>query len=243
MPAYILGLGDIVSTVLSRCYREGGVAVIVVVMHPGNVGGKDESVSLVNGYCRILPPKKIVLYGRAVSDRHSRLKIRAIGAQNDSHHALGSVCRRMLGEPYYNASVRFGLYIVIHGHYRRGSVVEGPVELYTARDPRAVRADERRLDNVLTVEKIVARDLIVSLEHSAAEVGNDSKAYIFIFKSDDSPLFIKAMLTISVRNNSVGIRISRRSLMIAGLGEHRHLLCLGDRIGRYIPFFYRYFYG
>ena len=243
MPAYILGLGDIVSTVLSRCYREGGVAVIVVVMHPGNVGWEHEPVSLVNGYCRVLPPKKIVLYGRAVGDRHSRLKIRAIGAQHYSHHTLGSVGGRMLREPYYNASVRVGLYIVIHGHYRRGSVVEGPVELYTARDPRAVGAYERRLDNVLTVEKIVARDLIVSLEHSAAEVGDDSKAYIFIFKPDDSPLLVKAMLAVRIRNHSVRIRISRRSLMIAGLGEHRHLLGLGDRIGRYIPFFYRYFYG
>ena len=141
----------------------------------------------------------------------------------------------MLGEPYYRASILAFFYTVINGHNGRGTVMEGPVELNSARHPSAVRADERGLDNVLTVKEVITRDLIVRLEYSSAERGNYGKADVVVLKSDDRPLLLCAMLAVRGRNHSVGVGISRSSLMVTCLCKHWHLFCLGYRIRRYHP--------
>ena len=235
MPAYVLRLGDVIRSVLSRCDRECGMSCVIVVMNICNVGWEYESVALVYCDCGILPPQEAVLIGSAVADLHASLKVVGVGAKHNTYHSLGPIARRMLGEPYDRASVIAFFYIKIHGHYGRGAVMEGPVELNSSRDPRAVRTDKRRLYNVLTVQKVVSRDLIVRLEDPSSECGNDCKTDVLVFKSDDRPFLVRAVLAVCGRHDSVGVRIARSSLMHAGLCKHRHLFCFGYRIRRYRP--------
>jgi hypothetical protein len=69
------------------------------------------------------------------------------------------------------------------------TVVLGPVELDAAGDPGAGETDERRLDDVLTIEEVVAVDLVEADVDSAADLGQNHQPHEAVLQMDGFPGF------------------------------------------------------
>ena len=81
--------------------------------------------------------------------------------ESDPYHPLHAVHGFVLAQPDCLASVRVLFDFVIHWHERRGTVMLWPVKLDAARDPRPQQTNQRGLNYVLPVEKIIVVGLVL----------------------------------------------------------------------------------
>ena len=183
----------------------------------------------------VLPPEEGMRKRRPVGYAHSRLEIGRVRGKHDTDGAARPVCRVAFGQPADRRTVRAPLDLVVNGHICGRTVVERPVELHTAGNPRAERADERGLDDVLPVEEVVVVDLVVGFKDPSAQLRQDADADVVVFEPDDGVVPVGAVRTVHLLHDSAWIRIAACTLVTAQLREHGHFLDSGYRIRRDRP--------
>ena len=188
--------------------RESDAGLEIVEVNVCNVLGEEDLVVLVNRNCRIFPPQERVSCIGTVVEAHSGFKVLCIRLKHDAYHTLHSIDRVMLGKMACNCSVRILLNGVVAGHITGCTVVEGPVELNAARNPRAKYADKCGLDNVLLIEEVVSCGLVECAVYSAADLGEYFNSYVIVFKNYDSVLLLNTIYTVYCGNDLIGIGIA-----------------------------------
>ena len=149
----------------------------------------------------------------------------------DADHTLHTVDGIVLGEMAGNAAVGIFLYRKVTAHIARCAVVEGPVELNSTGYPRAEHTDEGGLYYMLLVEEIIACALVGGAVNSASELGENNYMNVLVLKVHRYVFLVNAVYSVYCRNDFVRIGITARSLVNAVFRKHRHLLCLGLKIG------------
>ena len=157
----------------------------------------------------------------AVIQAHACLKALFTRTQNDAHHAFHAVDgivlrqmadRRPVGERFRHEVAR---------HEAGRAVMERPVEFHAAGDPGAEHADERRFDDVLLIEKVIARGLIKRGIDAPADLRQNFDFQIFVFECDDRICPIDLFLTVHPQNDLVRIGSAACALMHAIFRKHR----------------------
>ena len=103
-------------------------------------------------------------------------------------------------------------------------MVEGPVEFKSSGGPRAKNTEKRGLYNVILIEEAVSVLLIVGIPDLTSKLGKNSKLNKFVFKSKKSVFSLLANVALSLKNNLVGIGVTRRTLMYAVLNSGLSIL-------------------
>jgi len=111
-------------------------------------------------------------------------------------------------------------------------VMVGPVELNTARDPGAKDTDERRLDDMLTVEEVIIVALVHGGEDAAAQGGDDDQLEKLVLKTDNFIFLVDQLFFAGLDDHLVGVGIAGGALVDAVLGKHGQLFTGSLRIGR-----------
>ena len=121
---------------------------------------------------------------RAVENPDGHLHGRGIGPQGQADDPFRPVAQFDLPHPDGGASVRPVDDQVVHGQEGRGPMVMGHVPLHSARDPGPQHADERRFDDVLAIDEIVAVGLVLGGKKAAADFRQDAQLEILVFQVD-----------------------------------------------------------
>ena len=211
--------------------RIGRVGAAVVEMHVVNVRRKEDLVRGIDRHGGVLPPEEGTAHRGAVGHLDPRFKDRAVVGKVNADHAFHAVDRLVLAHPDGDTGLVLDD-LKIAGEHRGRSVVVGPVELDTARDPRAEHTDERGLDDVLTVEEVIPRGLVEGGKDLAADVGEHRQFDVVVFEDDGGVFFVVLLLGGRLDDDRVRIRIARKTLMHAVFGEHRQFFGRRFFIGR-----------
>src|SRR6186713_404271 len=94
------------------------------------------------------------------------------------------------------------------------------VELHAAGNPRAEHADQRRLDHVLTVEKVVLVVQVSGAENAPAQFGNDGELDVLILEKHGSVIALLADIA-QIVPDWIGVGSRLRALISAALEEAR----------------------
>ena len=106
-----------------------------------------------------------------------------------------------------------------------------PVEFDAAGNPRAGKTDERRLDDLVVIDEVVAVGFIIGALNTAAELGQHHHADIFVFKPYGGIGLIGLFVEDFVDDRQ-GIDLAARTLIDALFKEHRVLIRSADAVGR-----------
>ena len=117
------------------------------------------------------------------------------------------------------------------GRKVRGAMVMRDVPLDAAGNPGADQADERRLDDVLAINEVVAVALVHRLEQPPANLRQDADPHIFVFQIDDAIDLVRFDMGQRVVER-VGINAALGALRVASEVEHRVRLRVSGQIGR-----------
>ncbi len=161
-----------------------------MVEHGVDVGRENGAVMLVDMYGGIGPPEECLGHVGAVVEHSLYLQIRTAGAE-------GEACRSALMkhplhfvDPYGHGAVGVFLYSGINLHICGRAMVLGPVELDTARNPRAGEAHERGLYDMVVVNEVALTDFVVGHLHAASQFGKNHHFDILVFQEHGMPLMV-----------------------------------------------------
>ena len=182
VPGDIHARAVIVLVVNARGDGEGRHVSLTVVIDRAYVRREDGLRVVVHGDSRVCPPQEGLRQIGAVIQLSLDLDIRLAGVYGKGHFALGAVHLIDLGELDGFAAVA-----VFHGApVGRGvggrAVVLRPVEFDAAGNPRAGKADKRRLDDLVVIDEVVAVGLVVGALNAAAKLRKHHHADIVVFK-------------------------------------------------------------
>ena len=96
------------------------------------------------------------------------------------------------------------------------------VPLDAARDPRANQPDQRRLDDVLAVDEVVAVRLVDAREDAAADLRRDADLHVLVLEVDQAVRLVDL---------AVGQVVVERIRIDAALGSLRHAPEVEHRVG------------
>ena len=148
------------------CHR--GPPQGIMVVNIAHIRRKHKLIIIIDRDSRILPHQEAMAKRSAVDDMDAGLKKSCIASEHDTDCGTGTVGRITLGKPGDCSAVRLSLDGIIDRHISRWTVMKGPVEFKSARNPQAICADQSRLDNMLTVKEIIMIDLIIGFEYTPA---------------------------------------------------------------------------
>ena len=230
------GRGPVVDAVVRAArHREARHRALRVVGDIGHVGREERLVPVVDAGGDVRPPQERLGQRRPIDEPHPHLDQRRVGMDRDPVHALHPVHRLVLAAPHRHAAVRVLLDRPVHRRVRRRAMVLRPVELDAAADPRAEEADERRLDDVLAVEEVVAVGAVEAHVDATADLGQHHQPQVPVLEVDGRPGVVDAFVGEAVRER-VRVDPAGAALVDPLLEEHRvgvgrrHLVG-GDRDG------------
>ena len=160
---------EVGAVIVAGSQRIGRTVLPVVELHRFHVRREDQPVLLVHRHRRILPPEEGMPFRRAVVELHAGLKTRLARREEDPDHALHAVQRLVVAHPDRDRAAFVLFHRDVHGHERARPVMAGPVEFHAARDPVPQHADQRRLDHMLVIKKVVAVPLVRGRPDPSAE--------------------------------------------------------------------------
>ena len=169
------------------------------------------------------PPEKRLRERRAVVGADFQFQNGFARMQADAVHALHAAHRVVIAAPdgFRAVGVRFNF--DIHRQKCGGAMMLRPVELDAAGNPRPGQADQRRLDDGLVINQIVAVGLVQDGVNAPADFRQDHHADEFVFDPDGLPFALDRFFGNAVGE---GQRINRAAaaLINALFQEHRILV-------------------
>ena len=95
--------------------------------------------------------------------------------QHDAHGAAGAIRGVAFAQPHDGGAVSFRFRGEVYRHEGGRPVMEGPVEFQSAGNPQPVSTDQRGLDDVLPIEKIIMVHLVIGFKDTPAQRGNQNQ--------------------------------------------------------------------
>ena len=219
---------------VERAVRDGpgGHAVLAVIGHVFHARREDDLVVLVAADRRVRPEEERVGDFRGVPGNDRHLHQGGIGVHRIADQDVGAL-KTLLGiDPDRLAAVGILLDPVLHVLHRGGTVVVGIAPGQGAGAPVTHHADQRRLDNGVVVEPVVAVRLVVGIVDAAALLRGDSEADIVVFDKDH---VIVHVLLVHRQAVVEGIRVHAplHALVVGPFIKTGHRVRCGRDIGRY----------
>ena len=193
-------------------------------------GREDDLVLVVDVNRHVGEAQHGVHFGSAVEDSQRRLQVGFAGPDGVADRPAHALAHFQLAHPDGLAAVGVLFDLVLHGEEGGGAMVVVDVPLDAARDPRADDADERRFDDVLAVDEIVAVGLVHTFEDAAADLRQDADAEILILEVDDLVGLVGLLAGENVVHG-IGIDGRLRPLRLPPEVEHRVGLGVSGQVG------------
>ena len=100
--------------------------------------------------------------------------------------------------------------------------MERPVELEAAGNPRTQNTDQRRLDDMLAIEKVVAGGFVLGPEYPPSQLRKNADAQEFVFQPDERVFPVLPVIAFGLHQHPVRVWAPARPLVDAVLRKHRH---------------------
>ena len=167
--------------------RHGALAM---VEHGIDVGREHTLVLVVHLHSRVGPPKEGLRHVGAVVEAAFDFQIGTARAQREACHTLLVEHLLHLAHPHAHRAIGILLDAGVDRHEGRRTVVLGPVELDSTRDPRADESHQCRLDNVVVVDEVALCNLVVGHLHAATQFGQHHHLDVLVLQPDGQILFV-----------------------------------------------------
>ena len=220
----------IVLVVDARGDREGGDVALAVVIDGAHVRREDGLRVVIDGHSGVGPPQERLRQARAVVELAANLDIGAVGVDGKGHLALRAVHLVDLGELDRAAAVLVFGDAPVGRRIGRRAVVLRPVELDAAGNPRADEAHQRRLDDLVVVDEVVAVGLVVGALDAAAQLRQHHHADVVVLQPHRGIGLID-LLVEDLVDDGQRIHLAAGALIDALFEEHGVLVRLADAIG------------
>ena len=211
--------------------REGRDRAPAVVHDGVHVGRKDRVGVIVDRHRGVGPPQEGLRQVGGIVQPAPDFQIRLAGVQADCGHPLGAVHLVGLADIDGHRAVVVLGHAVVHRREGGRAVMLRPVEFNPARNPWPGQPHQRRFDDVVVIDKIIAVGLVEGAVNPSAQFGQDHDAQILVFQPDgmvgDLPADIRHLLGHRQR-----IDLAGAALVGAFFNEKRIFFRLGGWIGR-----------
>ena len=199
-----------------------------------DISGKKTLIVLMDSRGHIRPPEEGLRERGPIVESSAKLHERAAGAEADAVHTLQAVQRIMLGLPNSEASPTLVFDCDIGGQIGPGAVVLGPVELHAAGNPWPSEADQRGLDDILTIEKVVvAVSFVLTQKNAAADFRQHDQPHEFVFQTRRDIIHrLRRLVLIHLIDERHRINLAARSLIDPLFKENRILFWFAEAVGR-----------
>ena len=218
-PGYVHPLAVIDTVVGAPGDRVAGHGPLGVVGHVGDIRREEELVLVADQDGHVHPPEEGLEEGGAVVELDLEFDPGAAGAQTDADHALGALQGIVVTEPDRATAVVVFLDQVVDRHRGGGPVVQGPVELHAAGDPRPEEADHGRFDHVLAVDEVVPVGPVTGDVDAAPDLGQEHQLQVLVFEPNGAVRAVRFLAGQAV-GDGVGIDPAAGPLVDAPLQEH-----------------------
>ncbi len=176
------------------------------------------------------PPQKRLHERRAVVGANFEFEISLARMQADAVHAFHAAHRIVVAAPDRFRAVRVFFDFKIHRQKRRGPMMLRPVEFDAAGNPRPGQADQRRLDDRLVVNQIVAVRLVLQDVDASANFRQNHRADEFIFDPDGLPFSIHRLFRDAIGERQ-RINFAAAALINALFQKHRVFVRRRGQVG------------
>ena len=182
--------------------------------------GRENDLILSLACTATLAKQSIVLAtGVRLRMRTGAFQIRFARAQRVADGPAHALAHFQFAHPDGLAAVGVRLDAVLHRQERGGAVMVRNVPLDAAGNPRADQADERRLDDVLAIDEVVAVALVHRLEQPPADLRQHADAHVFVLQVNDAIGLVRLDAREGVVKR-VGINAPLRALRVAAEIKH-----------------------
>ena len=213
-----------------------------MICHIGHVWREKGLILIVNRNAGIGPPQKCLEEWSAVVDLYTGFDQSLVGVKSNPDHAFHAVHGFMLAKPDGGAAICMLLDRVIHGHERRRAMMLRPVKLHAARNPGSQQSNQRRLNNMLVIKKIVLISFIEAAMNPPTNLGEDHDLEVIILQVHRSILVVN-FYTGDPVGKGVGIDLPAAALVNPFFQEHRIEIRRGGGISRDNDNVFPDFYG
>ena len=202
-----------------------------MVHHRMYVGRKDRLRVVVDRHSRVGPPEEGLRQAGAVVDLRVDFDVCLVGENGKGRRTARADHVFRFSDHDGAASVRILADCAVDRVKGARAVVLRPVEFDAAADPRPGQPDERGLDHVVIVNKIIAVRFVIRALDPAAQFGQDHHKQIFIFQAERLVGAIHLFI-INFINDTVRVHPAAAALIHPLFQKHRVFIGLADRIGR-----------
>jgi len=176
IPAHVHTVVEVGTGVSAGSYRPGRKLPFRMKGNVPSAGRKNYLVVLVCMNRYIGETKDCVHHGRAVQNSQGNFQIRLARPECITHGPSH------LTHPYGFTAVLVLLELILNGDKRSSPMVVRDVPLDAAGNPRADKADQRRLYDVLAIKEIVAVGFIDAFEDAAAYLRQNADPDVLVFE-------------------------------------------------------------
>jgi len=203
---------------------------LAMVEHGVHVGREHRVVVVVDHHGRVGPPQERLRERRTVVNLHVDFDVRLARIERKALHPFGAEHAFHFVAPYRLAAVGMLLDGEVCGQESGRAVVLRPVELDTARNPRAGQPDERGLHHLVVVHEVALLHLVVGHVDASAQFREYHHLDIFVL---DEERMVKLVFLLVGDFLYHGIRIDRAAAALVDtfLQEDRILFFLADFVG------------
>ncbi len=153
--------------------------------------------------------------------------------QGDTYCPAHPVAQLQLAYPYGLRAIGAFVHLVLYREKRSRPMVMRNVPFHAARDPGTQDADQRRLDDMLVIDELVAVGLVHRLEDFAAQFRDNADLYVLVFEIDHGVGLVRLLRGQAVVQR-VGVDTLLRALRHCTAAEIELRIRIGrsDEIGR-----------
>ena len=225
----------------SLCIRETDNIPLSMVIDRGHILREHRDRVIIYRYRGVRPPQEGLGHFRAVIQLCRQFDIRLIGIKGHPQHPFRTEHVLDLSHPDCRTSIlifRIGIFHRIKG---AGSVMLGPVKFNATRDPGAGQSHQRRFDDMIVVDKIIAVGLVISPLDPSTQFRQHHHLQIIIFQKKRR-VFLIHFLIADFLDHCVRINSSRASLIDTFLQKYRVLIRFPGFVSGDRHFFFPYMY-
>ena len=183
------GAGGVIDPiVVALAERIGAGRALGVVGDIIDIGREEALVLFVDPGGDIRPPQEGLRQGGPVVGADLQLDAGRIGMEADPVHPLHPHQRIMVAQPDSERAIRLFLDAPGDRHEGGRPMMLRPVELDPARSPWSGQANQRRLDDILPVEDVIAIGLVGRRMDPPADLRQDHHFQVLVLQEDRRPL-------------------------------------------------------
>ena len=186
---------------------------------------------IIDSHCRIRPPEESLGHGSPVVKLAADLYVSLSRVKGKRCDTLRSVHLIHIVHQQGFASVFIFLKLIIHRHIGGRSVVLGPVEFDSSRNPGPRQSYQRRLNHMIVVYKIIVIGLIIGSLNPSPQLRQNHRFDILIFQEYRLILLI-CLHSADFLSSWIRIDLSAAPLINSFFQEHGIFVRFSHLVGR-----------